>query len=117
MSRLTRLLTASLFAAASLAVVLPAGTAADVEASARVDVGRIAELEQTTDHDVIAFVSQVLLARWMGSFDYGIFVLVWTAMIIAGNLSCLGFHTSIIRRLRSASSIPSSSRTRATSVA
>ena len=45
----------------------------------------------------IAFVSQVLLARWMGSFDYGIFVLVWTAMIIAGNLSCLGFHTSIIR--------------------
>ena len=26
---------------------------------------------------VIAFVSQVLLARWMGSFEYGIFVLVW----------------------------------------
>ena len=25
----------------------------------------------------IAFVSQVLLARWMGSFEYGIFVLVW----------------------------------------
>ena len=46
---------------------------------------------------VIAFVSQVLLARWMGSFEYGIFVLVWTTMIIAGNLACLGFHTSIIR--------------------
>ena len=46
---------------------------------------------------VIAFVSQVLLARWMGSFEYGIFVLVWTTMIIAGNLSCLGFHTSVIR--------------------
>lgn len=45
----------------------------------------------------IAFVSQVLLARWMGSFDYGIFVLVWVTMIIAGNLSCLGFHTSVIR--------------------
>lgn len=46
---------------------------------------------------VIALVSQVLLARWMGSFEYGIFVLVWVSMIIAGNLSCLGFHTSIIR--------------------
>lgn len=48
---------------------------------------------------VIAFVSQVLLARWMGSFEYGIFVLVWTTMIIIGNLSCLGFHTSVIRFL------------------
>lgn len=46
---------------------------------------------------VIAFVSQVLLARWMGSFEYGIFVLVWTTMIIVGNLACLGSHTSIIR--------------------
>ena len=45
----------------------------------------------------IAFVSQVLLARWMGSFEYGIFVLVWTTMIIIGNLSCFGFHTSVIR--------------------
>lgn len=48
---------------------------------------------------VIAFVSQVLLARWMGGFEYGIFVLVWTTMIIIGNLSCLGFHTSVIRYL------------------
>lgn len=30
-----------------------------IAARARVDVGRIAELERTTDHDVIAFVSQV----------------------------------------------------------
>lgn len=46
---------------------------------------------------VIAFVSQVLLARWMGSFEYGIFVLVWVTMIIMGNLACLGFHTTVIR--------------------
>lgn len=46
---------------------------------------------------VIAFASQVLLARWMGGFEYGIFVLVWVTMVIAGNISCLGFHTSIIR--------------------
>lgn len=46
---------------------------------------------------VIAFISQVFLARWMGSFEYGIFVLVWVTMVIVGNLSCLGFHTSVIR--------------------
>jgi O-antigen/teichoic acid export membrane protein len=45
----------------------------------------------------IAFISQVLLARWMGSFEYGIFVLVWVTMVIVGNLSCFGFHTSVIR--------------------
>lgn len=45
----------------------------------------------------IAFVSQVLMARWMGSFEYGIFVLVWVTMVIVGNLACLGFHTSVIR--------------------
>jgi O-antigen/teichoic acid export membrane protein len=45
----------------------------------------------------IAFISQVLLARWMGSFEYGVFVLVWVTMVILGNLSCLGFQTSVIR--------------------
>ncbi len=46
---------------------------------------------------VIAFVSQVLMARWMGVFEYGIFVLVWSTAIIVGNIACLGSHTSIIR--------------------
>lgn len=45
----------------------------------------------------IAFLSQILLARWIGDFEYGIFVLVWTASVIAGNLSCFGFSTTIIR--------------------
>ncbi len=45
----------------------------------------------------IAFIGQALMARWIGSFEYGIFVLVWTTMVIAGNISCLGFHTSVIR--------------------
>jgi O-antigen/teichoic acid export membrane protein len=46
---------------------------------------------------VIAFFSQVLMARWMGSFEYGIFVLVWVTMVIAGSLACLGFDTSVVR--------------------
>ncbi|MDQ6795678.1 MAG: adenylosuccinate lyase [Chloroflexota bacterium] len=39
--------------------VVPAEALATIEARARIDVARIAELERTTDHDVIAFVSQV----------------------------------------------------------
>jgi O-antigen/teichoic acid export membrane protein len=46
---------------------------------------------------VIAFASQVFLARWMGSFEYGIFVLVWLTVVIVGDLSCFGFQTSVIR--------------------
>jgi len=39
--------------------VVPEAALAVIEASAGVDPGRIAEIERTTDHDVIAFVSQV----------------------------------------------------------
>ncbi|HSS36611.1 MAG TPA: adenylosuccinate lyase, partial [Patescibacteria group bacterium] len=39
--------------------LIPADALAAIEARARVDVDRIAEIEQTTDHDVIAFVSQL----------------------------------------------------------
>lgn len=45
----------------------------------------------------LAFVSQIILARLMGEFEYGIFVFVWVFIILAGNLSCLGFHTVVIR--------------------
>jgi adenylosuccinate lyase len=38
---------------------VPADAVAAIEARATVDVARIEELERTTDHDVIAFVSQV----------------------------------------------------------
>jgi adenylosuccinate lyase len=39
--------------------VVPADALASIEARAAVDPERIAEIEKTTDHDVIAFVSQV----------------------------------------------------------
>ena len=45
----------------------------------------------------IALLSQVILARWMGEFEYGVFVLVWLTMIIIGDLACFGLHTTIIR--------------------
>jgi adenylosuccinate lyase len=39
--------------------LVPAEALAAIETRARIDVERIAEIEQTTEHDVIAFVSQV----------------------------------------------------------
>ncbi|HYC06543.1 MAG TPA: adenylosuccinate lyase, partial [Candidatus Binatia bacterium] len=45
--------------------LVPADALAAIEADARIDVARIAEIERTTDHDVIAFVSQV--AETVGS--------------------------------------------------
>ena len=47
----------------------------------------------------LAFISQIVLARMMGKFEYGIFVFVWVLMILFGNLACLGFPTAIIRFL------------------
>ena len=39
--------------------IVPADAVAAIEGRGRVDVARIAELEKTTDHDVVAFVNQV----------------------------------------------------------
>ena len=46
---------------------------------------------------VIAYVSQVLLARWMGGFEYGVFVVVWVGAVILGGLACLGIQTAVLR--------------------
>ncbi len=48
----------------------------------------------------LAFVSQVILARLMGRFEYGVFVFVWVLMILFGNLACFGFPSAIIRFLQ-----------------
>lgn len=47
----------------------------------------------------IAFISQIILARVMGEFEYGIFVFVWALVVIFGDMSCLGFHTTVVRFL------------------
>jgi len=47
----------------------------------------------------IVFLSQAIIARWAGAFDYGVYVFVWTAMLIMGSFSCLGFQTAVVRFL------------------
>lgn len=46
---------------------------------------------------VIAYASQVLLARWMGEFEYGVYVVVWVGAVIIGGLACLGIQTAVVR--------------------
>lgn len=46
---------------------------------------------------LIAYVSQVLMARWLGSYEYGVFVWVWTMAVICGGLACIGFPSAIVR--------------------
>jgi O-antigen/teichoic acid export membrane protein len=38
----------------------------------------------------VVFASQIFLARWMGSFEYGEFVYVWTWLLLVGDLIHLG---------------------------
>lgn len=45
----------------------------------------------------IALLSQVLLARWMGAFEYGIFAYVWVWVVVLGIVVPMGFGTSVLR--------------------
>ena len=45
----------------------------------------------------IAYFSQVIMARWMADFQYGVFVVVWVGSVIIGGLSCLGIQVAILR--------------------
>ncbi len=45
----------------------------------------------------ILFVSQVVLARWMGRFEFGIYVYAWTWVGFLGMLSALGIGSSAQR--------------------
>lgn len=42
----------------------------------------------------LAYVSQVLLARWMGTSDYGVYVYVWTWVLLLGSMMDFGISAS-----------------------
>lgn len=43
------------------------------------------------------YASHVLLARWMGRADYGVFVYAWTWVTVLAVLACLGFDNASVR--------------------
>ncbi len=45
----------------------------------------------------VAFVSQIVLARWMGGHEFGIYVYVWTWLLLIGSLMPLGLCTAAQR--------------------
>jgi len=46
---------------------------------------------------LLAYGSQVLFARWMGSFEFGIYVYVWTWVLLIGQALDLGLATAAQR--------------------
>ena len=52
----------------------------------------------------IAYASQVLLARWMGGPEYGVFVSVWSWLLIISMVSSLGLTITVQRFLQDARS-------------
>ncbi|MGE0055760.1 MAG: lipopolysaccharide biosynthesis protein [Hyphomicrobium sp.] len=66
------------------------------------------ERERTQRNAIIAFAmrclsaallyaSQIVLARWMGGHEYGIYVFVWTWVLILGGMSHLGLNVTAMR--------------------
>ena len=45
----------------------------------------------------IAYLSQIIMARWMGAFEYGIYVYVWTWVLLIGTIADLGFSITAQR--------------------
>ncbi len=43
------------------------------------------------------YLSQIFLARWMGGFEYGIYVYVWTWVLVLGGLSHAGLGLAMIK--------------------
>jgi O-antigen/teichoic acid export membrane protein len=45
----------------------------------------------------LLYVSQIVLARWMGGFEYGIYVFVWTWVLVLGGIAHFGLNTASMR--------------------
>lgn len=45
----------------------------------------------------IAYFSQALLARWMGSFEFGVYIYVWTWVLVIGGVASVGLETAAQR--------------------
>lgn len=47
----------------------------------------------------LLYLSQIVMARWIGCHDYGVYVFVWTWVLVLGGLAHLGVNLAMIRLL------------------
>lgn len=47
----------------------------------------------------LLYLSQIVLARWIGGYDYGIYVFIWTWVLVLGGLAPLGVNVLMMRLL------------------
>lgn len=47
----------------------------------------------------LLYLTQVVMARWIGSHDYGIYVFVWTWVLVLGGITHLGINAAMMRLL------------------
>jgi O-antigen/teichoic acid export membrane protein len=59
--------------------------------------GAVAAFSVRVASAAVLYLSQIVLARLMGGFEYGIYVFVWTWVLVLGGLSNLGMSTLMIR--------------------
>ncbi|MCP5080807.1 MAG: oligosaccharide flippase family protein [Alphaproteobacteria bacterium] len=45
----------------------------------------------------IAFLSHIILARWLGAHEFGIFTYVWIWVVVVGSIGAIGFDTTVLR--------------------
>ena len=46
---------------------------------------------------LLAFLSQIVLARWLGGFEFGVYVYAWTWLLLIGGVSDLGLGSAAQR--------------------
>lgn len=46
---------------------------------------------------ILAYAAQVVLARLMGQFEYGVFAFTWVWFLVLGSVATLGFTDSAVR--------------------
>lgn len=45
----------------------------------------------------IAFLSHIILARWLGAHEFGIFTYAWIWVVVIGSIGSIGFDTTVLR--------------------